>query len=76
MKYHIEKNIEVVTTLRSTARRELIGSLKQMEIGDSIIVADLERVIVSNTTASFRLYADKQFQTKSMKDGIRVWRTK
>lgn len=71
----IEKGIPIPPS--KTERSELFTILSQLEIGDSVLVeGDIQnRTRAKAVAMNLRHRSEKDFITRRVKNGLRIWRT-
>ena len=72
MKLEIEKNIPMPTSKNS----EITSVLREMLVGDSILVKDIKPMIISASMDYVKRKTSFQFSRRATDGGYRVWRIK
>jgi len=80
MKYKIDKNIPLPPPGKRGPKQSRYP-FKEMEVGDSFIFDDYDRVRMSSGSTAARIYGSnqdpvKKFATRKMGNKIRIWRIK
>ena len=74
MTYKIEKGIPMEKGITGRRRNPLTDVLESMSITNSVLVTDQNRPCVSSVVNRATVRTGREFKTRTMDGGIRIWR--